>query len=75
MTTIDPGAAMKVQTEMISDERIYCAALPNPSVIFHSDDWAMIPFSLLWGGDCWAGSKDTQHEQVCRGRHTRIRGH
>jgi hypothetical protein len=50
MTTIDPGAAMKVQTEMISGERIYWAGTPNPSVIFHSDDWAMVPFSLLWGG-------------------------
>lgn len=24
--------------------------MPNPRIIFHPDDWAMIPFSLLWGG-------------------------
>jgi hypothetical protein len=48
--TIDPGAAMKVQPEMMSGERVYWAETPNPSVIFHSDDWAIVPFSLLWGG-------------------------
>jgi len=50
MTTIDPEAAMKVQAEMTSGERVYWAGRPNPKVIFHSDDWAMVPFSLLWGG-------------------------
>jgi hypothetical protein len=50
MTTIDPGTAIKVQTEMMSGERVYWAGMPNPSVTFHSDDWAMVPFSLLWGG-------------------------
>jgi hypothetical protein len=24
--------------------------MPNPNVIFHSDDWTAIPFSLLWTG-------------------------
>jgi hypothetical protein len=24
--------------------------MPNPRVIFHSDDWYLIPFTLLWGG-------------------------
>ncbi len=24
--------------------------MPNPNKIFHSADWFMIPFSLLWGG-------------------------
>ncbi|HSS99320.1 MAG TPA: hypothetical protein VLK33_19935 [Terriglobales bacterium] len=23
---------------------------PNPAIIFHSEDWGFIPFSLLWGG-------------------------
>lgn len=50
MTTIDPRAAMKLQPEMMSGESVYWAGTPNPSVIFHSDDWAMVPFSLLWGG-------------------------
>src|SRR5437879_2105196 len=50
MTTIDPEAAMKVQAEITSGERVYWAGRPNPKVIFHSDDWSMVPFSLLWGG-------------------------
>jgi hypothetical protein len=48
MTTIDPRAAMKVQTEIISAEEVYWAGMPNPRVIFHSDDWAAIPFTLIW---------------------------
>ena len=50
MTTIDPGAAMKVQTEIILGEKVYWAGMPNPRVIFHSDDWAAIPFTLIWTG-------------------------
>jgi len=50
MATIDPQAAMRVQPEMLSGENVYWAGMPNPSVIFHSDDWYAIPFSLLWGG-------------------------
>lgn len=50
MTTIDSGAAMKVQTEMTSGERVYWAGMPNPRVIFHTDDWAAIPFTLIWTG-------------------------
>jgi hypothetical protein len=50
MTRIDSRAAIKVQPEMLSGESVYWAAMPNPSVIFHSDDWAVVPFSLLWGG-------------------------
>jgi hypothetical protein len=50
MTRIDSTAAIKVQPEMLSGESVYWAAMPNPSVIFHSDDWAAVPFSLLWGG-------------------------
>jgi len=50
MTTIDPGAAMKVQTEMISGERVYWAGMPDPKVIFHSDDLVTIPFTLVWTG-------------------------
>ena len=50
MTTIDPGAAMKVETEMISGERVNWAGTPNPSVVFHSDDWSVIPFTLVWTG-------------------------
>jgi hypothetical protein len=38
MTRIDSTAAIKVQPEMLSGERVYWAAMPNPSVIFHSDN-------------------------------------
>jgi hypothetical protein len=48
--TIDPRAAQKVQPELMSGESIYWAGIPNPRVIFHSDDWTAIPFSLLWTG-------------------------
>lgn len=50
MSTIDPQASMKLQWEMMPGERILWAGMPNPSVIFHAQDWIMIPFSLLWGG-------------------------
>jgi hypothetical protein len=50
MPLIDSVAAQKLQPELLSGESIYWAAMPNPQVIFHSDDWATIPFSLMWGG-------------------------
>jgi hypothetical protein len=50
MPTIDPQAAMKFQSELTPSESIFWAGMPNPSVIFHSQDWALVPFSLLWGG-------------------------
>lgn len=50
MPTMDPRAAEQFQRELLSGESIHWAAMPNPSVTFHSDDLFMIPFSLLWGG-------------------------
>jgi hypothetical protein len=50
MGTNDPQAAAKVQTELMSGESLYWAGMPNRSVVFHSDDWYVVPFSLLWGG-------------------------
>ena len=50
MISIDPQAATKLQSELLSDERVYWAGRPNPSVIFHSDDWSAIPFTLVWTG-------------------------
>jgi hypothetical protein len=50
MGTIDPQATVKVQQELRSGESVHWAGTPNPHVIFHSDDWAMVPFSLFWGG-------------------------
>ena len=47
---IDPEASSKVQTELMSGETLLWAGKPNPSVVFHSDDLYLIPFSLLWGG-------------------------
>jgi hypothetical protein len=47
---IDPQAAAKLQSELTSGESIYWAGMPNPKILFHSDDWTQIPFSLLWGG-------------------------
>jgi len=50
MAVVDPEVAVKLQSELLSGESVLWAGRPNPGVIFHSDDWYMIPFSLLWGG-------------------------
>jgi hypothetical protein len=50
LTMIDARAAQKIQPELMSGENIYWAGMPNPAVIFHSDDWTTIPFSLVWTG-------------------------
>jgi hypothetical protein len=50
MPTIDPRASMKLQSELLPDENILWSGTPNMSVIFHSEDWYLLPFSLLWGG-------------------------
>lgn len=47
---IDPLAAKMVQPFLDSNENLHWAGMPNPGVIFHSDDWQAIPFSLFWGG-------------------------
>src|ERR1041385_6344562 len=36
--------------ELQPQESVEWSGQPNPSVIFHPEDWGMIPFSLLWGG-------------------------
>jgi hypothetical protein len=48
MGPIDPEASSKLQPELLSGESILWAGRPNPGVIFHSDDWYLIPFSLFW---------------------------
>jgi hypothetical protein len=48
LITIEPRALLKLQPELLSGESIHWAAMPNPSVIFHSDDLTLIPFSLVW---------------------------
>src|SRR5690242_8665153 len=47
---IDTLAAMKVQSDLNPGESILWAGMPNPKVIFHSDDRLVIPFSLMWTG-------------------------
>lgn len=37
-------------SELLHGETIVWSGQPNPSVIFHSEDFGLIPFSLLWGG-------------------------
>jgi len=58
MSIIDPRAAQRFQSDLTSGETIYWAGMPNPSVIFHSDDWIEVPVSLLWTGFAvfWEGS-------------------
>jgi hypothetical protein len=50
MPIIDPEASLKLQPELNSGESLLWAGRPNFRVIFHSDDWYLVPFSLLWGG-------------------------
>lgn len=50
LIAIDPRAAQKIQSELMSGESIYWVGVPDSRVIIHSDDWTVIPFSLLWTG-------------------------
>jgi hypothetical protein len=36
--------------ELLPGETVQWTGRPNAAVIFHKEDWALIPFSLLWGG-------------------------
>jgi hypothetical protein len=47
---IDPEASSRLQPELLAGETFLWTGKPNPRVVFHSDDWYLIPFSLLWGG-------------------------
>lgn len=57
--TIDLNTAINMTTpvpleifsaELAPGETIQWTGQPNPSVVFHKEDWAAIPVSLLWGG-------------------------
>jgi hypothetical protein len=48
MGAIDPLAAIKMQPEMLNGESLHWAGMPDSSVIFHSDDWLLVPFGLFW---------------------------
>jgi hypothetical protein len=48
MTT--PPPLDTFSAELLPGETIEWTGQPNPSVIFHREDWLSIPFSLAWGG-------------------------
>jgi hypothetical protein len=48
LAEINPLAAQKIQPELLAGETLCWAGIPNRRVIFHSDDWTSIPFSLAW---------------------------
>jgi len=48
MGPLDPETALKLQPELLAGETLLWADRPNPNVIFHSDDWYLIPFSIAW---------------------------
>jgi len=39
-----------LSSELLPGETVQWTGRPNSAVIFHREDWALIPFSLLWGG-------------------------
>jgi hypothetical protein len=49
-TGTDNASAMALQNEMAGGETLLWAGKPLQSVVFHSSDLYVIPFSLLWGG-------------------------
>lgn len=46
----DQDAVTAIRSELGSGESICWAARPSKGVIFHKEDWYLVPFSLLWGG-------------------------
>jgi hypothetical protein len=50
VANIDSRVAQELQIELMSGESLHWAGMPNPKIIFHSDDWVLIPSSLLWAG-------------------------
>lgn len=50
MREINLSATQIIQSEMLPRETVLWAGMPTPGVVLHSDDWALIPFSLLWTG-------------------------
>jgi len=50
MQNLTPDEQQRLQSELSSGESILWTGKPDPRVIFHPTDWAVIPFSLLWGG-------------------------
>jgi hypothetical protein len=50
MAPLNQDAWRVVQPELLAGESICWSGQPNTSVIFHKDDFFLIPISLLWGG-------------------------
>jgi hypothetical protein len=50
MPEISQMALQAIQPELTSGESVLWAAQPSRSVIFHSEDLYLVPFSLMWGG-------------------------
>ena len=48
MTT--PFPVEVFSSELLPGETVQWTGRPNAAVIFHKEDWGLIPFSLLWGG-------------------------
>jgi hypothetical protein len=50
--------ALALQSELLPEERIYWSGQPSRKVVFHFQDFLLIPFSILWLGFAvfWEGS-------------------
>jgi hypothetical protein len=50
MQTTLPVPSDVFSSELSPGETVQWSGQPNARVIFHSEDWGFVPFSLLWGG-------------------------
>jgi hypothetical protein len=50
MPIISQDSVAAIQPELLSGESIFWSGHPNTSVVFHKEDFFLIPLSLLWGG-------------------------
>lgn len=50
MDITNPVSFDVIAPELLPGETVEWTGRPNPRVMFHREDWLMIPFSLLWGG-------------------------
>jgi hypothetical protein len=50
LDSVNHSSAKQFQHELTSGESLLWSGQPQRKVIFHSSDWAAIPFSLMWGG-------------------------
>ncbi len=50
MSTASNDLCLKFRPDLLSGEQLLWSGRPNPRVIFHSDDWYVIPFSIIWTG-------------------------